>query len=333
MEVDTNQSLIGCWRVHSIEQIVGRSVSGIAGLPREYAEFTHDGLYRVDLAAPKVCQYGYRTSVVEDRAAVDFWILGHESMVSHCIWHVADDMLKICVALNGGEPPTDFRRDDELLWALYTFERSEPPKRRARALRRIPEAQSTKATVIDQCTRPPVMTRIADSLPTGPTSAARIDAFERYIGHAIPSPYRDFLNTHNGGRPVPDAFVLRGDRSEQENVVMCFFPLCDLARGAVKVVAFDDLRVWPLHCAWDDLQSDLKNPYETEFDPPLLPIGTDGSGNYISLLLTGDRAGAVVFLDHETAETTPLAGGFSQFLKSLRPRERNDYHPALGSGK
>jgi len=70
-----------------------------------------------------------------------------------------------------------------------------------------------------------------------------------------------------------------------------------------------------------------------ELDPPLLPIGTDGSSNYISLVLTGDRTGAVVFLDHETAEEWPLAPSFSAFLNSLRPRQRTDYHEIFGSGE
>ena len=113
---------------------------------------------------------------------------------------------------------------------------------------------------------------------------------------------------------------------------MCFFPLRDLSLGAVEVEEMEKLRTWPLHCAWDDLQNDLENLHETELDPPLLPIGTDGSGNYISLVLGGERAGAVVFLDHETAEDWPLAPSFNTFLASLRARERTDYHEMFGWG-
>ena len=108
-------------------------------------------------------------------------------------------------------------------------------------------------------------------------------------------------------------------------MVMCFFPLRDLSLGPVEVEALEDLRTWPIHCAWDDLQDDLENLYEMELDPPLLPIGTDGSSNYISIILSGDQAGAVVFLDHETAESWPLATDFPAFLESLRPRLRTDY--------
>ncbi len=176
------------------------------------------------------------------------------------------------------------------------------------------------------------MTRIADPLPAGSTSGEQIAAFEKHIGHQLPAAYRQFLLQHNGGRPVPDAYMLRSDRGEEEDIVMCFFPLRESDLGHVQVEDLEDLRTWPLVCAWDDLQSDLVNLYETELDPPLLPIATDGSSNYISLVLTGDTAGAVVFLDHETAEMWALAPTFPAFLDSLRPRQRTDYDPALGRG-
>ncbi len=176
------------------------------------------------------------------------------------------------------------------------------------------------------------MARIADPQPAGPTNTIQIAAFEKHIGYPLPMAYREFLLQYNGGRPVPDAFVLQSDRGEEEDIVLCFFPLRDLKLGHVNVEDLEQLRTWPLHCAWDDLQSDLENLYETELDPPLLPIGTDGSSNYISLILTGDKTGAVVFLDHETAEQWPLAPNFPAFLESLRPRQRTDYHPMLGSG-
>jgi cell wall assembly regulator SMI1 len=167
--------------------------------------------------------------------------------------------------------------------------------------------------------------KIADPRPAGPTDTEQVTAFEKHIGHTLPAAYREFLLTHNGGRPVPDAFTLRMDREPEEDIMMCFFPLRDLSLGEVEVRAMHELRTWPPRCAWDDLQNDLGNVYETELDPPLLPIGTDGSSNYISLVLRGERAGEVVFLDRETAEDWPLAPSFPAFLESLRPRERTDY--------
>src|SRR5262245_9144281 len=53
------------------------------------------------------------------------------------------------------------------------------------------------------------------------------------------------------------------------------------------------------------------------------------SSNYFCIVLDGGRAEAVVFLDHETGETHPLAKSFTGFLGSLRQRARTDY--AFGS--
>jgi hypothetical protein len=175
--------------------------------------------------------------------------------------------------------------------------------------------------------------RIADPQPAGATDSSQIAAFEQYIGHPLPPAYRDFLLLHNGGRPVPDAFTLTMGRRSEENLVMCFFPLRDLSLGSVGVEELEELRTWPLHCAWDDLQNDLKNLYRIELDPPLLPVGTDGSSNYICLVLSGEQAGAVVFLDHEMAEQRPLAPDWNAFLDSLRPRQRIDYDPMFGPGE
>src|SRR5262249_4885933 len=101
------------------------------------------------------------------------------------------------------------------------------------------------------------MARIADPHPAGRTNADQIAAFEKHIGYPLPAAYREFLLQHNGGHPVPDVFTLRSDRGEEEDIVMCFFPLRELKAGPVNVDELDGLRTWPLHCAWDDLQSDL----------------------------------------------------------------------------
>ncbi|HEY7327587.1 MAG TPA: SMI1/KNR4 family protein [Gemmataceae bacterium] len=55
------------------------------------------------------------------------------------------------------------------------------------------------------------MAQIAHPLPAGPTTDAQIAAFETYIGHKLPTDYRQFLLQHNGGHPEPDAFLLRAN--------------------------------------------------------------------------------------------------------------------------
>lgn len=169
------------------------------------------------------------------------------------------------------------------------------------------------------------MAHIVNSLPAGPTTEAEISKFEKQVGHRLPDDYRNFLLTHNGGRPQPDAFTLNIWGHSEEDVVMCFFPMRDIAVGDVEVDNLEELRSWPVHCAWNDLTNDLKNLYEKELDETLLPIGTDGSGNYFCIALDGPRRGSILFLEHEMAETEPLAESFTAFLACLRQRERTDY--------
>ena len=169
------------------------------------------------------------------------------------------------------------------------------------------------------------MAKIVNPLPAGPTNESEIAKFEELVGFRLPDDYRDFLLQHNGGCPEPDAFTLSIWGFDEEDVVMCFFPMRDLSLGTVEVEEFDELRSWPLHCAWEDLQNDLKNLYEQELDETLLPIGTDGSSNYFCLVLDGPRRGNVLFLEHEMAETEALAESFTVFIAGLRNRERTDY--------
>lgn len=174
------------------------------------------------------------------------------------------------------------------------------------------------------------MADIVQSLPAGSASEELVRAFEAYIGHPLPADYRQFILQHNGGRPEPDAFTLNIFGRDEEDVVMCFFPLRGLELGKVEVEDLEELRTWPLHCAWDDLRHDLVHLYERSLDPALLPIGTDGSANYFCLVLNGPQQGAVLFLENEMADTVQLAPSFTAFLASLRPRVRTDYDDALG---
>ena len=148
---------------------------------------------------------------------------------------------------------------------------------------------------------------------------------ERLAGVSLPSDYRSFLTTHNGGRPEPDCFVLpypNGVVGEAQ--LVCFFPLrdesCD-GRGP-------NLIDWPLYCAWNDLREDLEEIYaEVEIEPGgvLLPIGHDGFGNYVMLFLGGTEPDGVVMLDHDGGTLFRLANSFTEFVDGLHPsRHGND---------
>lgn len=156
------------------------------------------------------------------------------------------------------------------------------------------------------------MTIIVSSRPAGSTSEAEIATFEATIGHSLPEDYRRFLLKHNGGSPRPDAFTFNLFGRDEEDIVMCFFPMRDMSLGEVEVEELEPLRTWPLHCAWNDLQHDLVHLYQRELEDPLLPIGTDGSCNYFCLVLTGDQQGAVLFVENENLETYTLANSFNE---------------------
>ena len=165
-----------------------------------------------------------------------------------------------------------------------------------------------------------------------PQRTLRSRTSRRTLATSFRADYRQFLLQHNGGHPEPDAFLLNAGFGEEEDIVMCFFPMRDLKLGSVTVSDLEELRTWPLHCAWDDLQSDLENLYaEAGIEEPLLPIGTDGSSNYFCIVLevhayrgrrfSGSR-------DWRNSSRWQIAS--RAFLASLRERERTDY--AFGSG-
>lgn len=166
------------------------------------------------------------------------------------------------------------------------------------------------------------MTQFVGSLKHGPASTKQIAAFEKRVGARLPADYKKFLKEHNGGRPRPNGFKLAGEPWGVE----CFFPLRDFDAAEVEDASVDDLPSWPVQCAWDDLQTDLKGLYadcgldNQGFDlDRLLPIGTDGYSNYFCLVLERNNAGCLVFFDHETACVTPLADTFAEFIAGLQP--------------
>ena len=163
------------------------------------------------------------------------------------------------------------------------------------------------------------MADIEKSRPAGPTTGDQVREFEAWIGEELPPDYQAFLLEHNGGQPQPDGFCYQSD--EPNNGVFCFFPLLGLDAEHASTGTIDDLLKFPLHKAWIDLQSELETMCDEleieDFDEVLLPIGTDGCGNYICLELT---SAGVVFYDHETWERTPLADDFTKFLDKLTER-------------
>lgn len=168
------------------------------------------------------------------------------------------------------------------------------------------------------------MATITGSGKFGLASPAQIARLEKTVGAVLPDAYKAFLREYNGGRPAPDGFVFDStwEEAAEEDAVFCFFPLREGVRFQVENV--EQLEGWPIHCAWADLQNDLESLDGLELDSKLLPIGTDGSGNYFCIVLEGDDVGRVVLFEHEQASVAPLADDFNAFLDGLRERKRND---------
>jgi cell wall assembly regulator SMI1 len=163
------------------------------------------------------------------------------------------------------------------------------------------------------------MAEITESRKHGPATPEQIAALESQIGATLPEDYKEFLRTHNGGRPTPDGFLFTNEFDQEElDTVHCFFPVRDLDCSTTVDMTFDGLPDWPVQCAWEDLQNDLKNLYRTELENPILPIGTDGSSNYIAIVLNGQQSGSIVFFEHEMARVSPLAASFTALLSDLR---------------
>lgn len=119
---------------------------------------------------------------------------------------------------------------------------------------------------------------------------AEIVAFERVIGHQLPSDYRDFLSRCAGvlidGR-LASSFV-QPDR---------LFAICD-DEGFSLRTSFEEFSA-RLPTSW-------------------LPIGDDQSGGLICLQLEGSTCHAISIWNSETYEILHLANSFTGFVSDLR---------------
>ncbi len=145
---------------------------------------------------------------------------------------------------------------------------------------------------------------ISESYP--PLSEEDVSQFERELGIDLPDDYRQFLLTHNGGRPEPEVFPVEGD--PDASMVDWFL---GIQEGA-----------------YEDLRNHLK-VFRDRVPPELLPIARDPGDNLIYIAVLGPNRGRVNFWDHEEeveeGETPDyrnvslVAHSFEDFLHSLTP--------------
>jgi cell wall assembly regulator SMI1 len=134
-----------------------------------------------------------------------------------------------------------------------------------------------------------------------------LTAVERQLGITLPSDYRRFLLTHNGGHPEPDTF-----------------PLSSFTEGDFGVLnRFLGIR----EGEYDDLVNYYTKVFRDRVPRNLLPIANDPGGNLICLSVSGPDRGKVYwwFHEEEADEGEPptyrniyfVADSFNDLLKSL----------------
>jgi hypothetical protein len=142
---------------------------------------------------------------------------------------------------------------------------------------------------------------IKESNPYGRLSSALLATFESRIGATLPNDYRDYLLTHNGGKPNPCSFKVGRDSSRLHHVY--------------------GLHSGPAYCRLDRKYNMLRGriPENT------IPIADDPGGNKVCIVIHGTQKGQIYFWNHELeSESTPtldsltsLSESFTQFCSEL----------------
>lgn len=153
---------------------------------------------------------------------------------------------------------------------------------------------------------------------TGPTVPPEvIDQFEQSLGARLPTDYRHFLVTVNGGWATTD------------------FHHPPSADGDFGI-----------DCLWgvgvDDENRSLEKAlgvFQGRYPPEFLPFGEDPGGNLVLIQLRGDDVGSIHFWDHEEEadedkparyrNLTRISDSFTAYLEELEPYELPDEDLAM----
>ena len=131
--------------------------------------------------------------------------------------------------------------------------------------------------------------RGAEPAPT----AADMDRVATELGVKFNEEYREFIAHHNGGHVDDNIFDIPPDNNS----------------GVDGIVPLERLTY-------------VHGLFANETGPDIIPIMSDGSGNYVCMDMSGRNDGAVYFLDHEIAgpeALTLLAPSLNAFLAAVRP--------------
>jgi hypothetical protein len=140
--------------------------------------------------------------------------------------------------------------------------------------------------------------------PHGSCTEDQVIQFEKALGETLPSEYREFLVSFNGGSPEPAFFWIEEDIDGTE--IHQFYGLYENPFGSsLNMFLGDD------HCGIPD---------------GFLSIADDGVGNSVLICLKGPQRGSIHFRDHEihpyhdrnsSEGITMLAESFSSFSRQL----------------
>jgi hypothetical protein len=129
-----------------------------------------------------------------------------------------------------------------------------------------------------------------------------LDQCERRLNVRLPSAYRDFLVTWNGGRPHPSIFLIPGQ-----------------GRGSVDYF---------FGVGREDHEYNVENNRASKagrIPSNSIPIGEDSFGNLILLCIASEHEHSICFWDHEREGDdegiVTVADSFEQFLEQIHEDE------------
>jgi cell wall assembly regulator SMI1 len=133
-----------------------------------------------------------------------------------------------------------------------------------------------------------------------------IERAEHRLKITLPTDYKEFLLTHNGGRLEPNRFPIRSNRSDTHGILNWLFGVRE--HGQYSLV-------------------DEAMRFQGRVPPDLLPIGEDPGGNLICLAIAGPNRTRIYFWTHEEEvdeDETPgydnvyfVANSFTDLLERL----------------
>ena len=131
-----------------------------------------------------------------------------------------------------------------------------------------------------------------DSMPHAPLGGDVLTALEQALKVSLPSSYRTFLGQYNGGI-VKDEIVFKALSGDE---------------GAVKIEGFSGVLLNDAGVA----DFSAFQVQDAAIDAHFLIIGHDGCGNYLCLRKSGEDAGKIYWLDHDSDETLWQAGDLNR---------------------